>query len=470
MMKLLKRLVILFFSLFCIYILESACFRLVESYANWRLTLAWGKPSEPKFNAILKKIPIDHFVKRPTDLERPGHLGYWIGEEHHYSSKVTSFARPLRDSYENYIQSKFEPLAQFEIRDYGDIQEVVLPGFKKKATIEDVKGQKARRVGDTLEFARGIFVKVVIRDDSNSYRETTSELEASFGFMLEKGFACVVLPIFSSTDLVDKITRFQEKEELLAKNLFAWAEGKAATILMESCQLNPSCWKAVMISHPDEFVAPPKDRKLPWSYFEIDEDRRLNEEGLDLLYQWIELARPNENLYVSRLAGLIKISQDFYVNKSIPSIFASYVINCSRFIEEMHNPFPEKKVFIHIDPIQELEEGTIKQTISQNIEPEELSEFDLKRIEESISKLEKQEEFSLAESRPNFDCEIVREYRDINTDDTKLNLVSNRDLILKLGLGFEEMGQGVLEQIRTKDPLFYRYYNSLRAIEESPLN
>jgi hypothetical protein len=136
----------------------------------------------------------------------------------------------------------------------------------------------------------------------------------------------------------------------------------------------------------------------------------------------------------------------------------------------MHNPFPEKKVFIHIDPIQELEEGTIKQTISQNIEPEVLSEFDLKRIEESISKLEKQEEFSLAESRPNFDCEIVREYRDINTDDTKLNLVSNRDLILKLGLGFEEMGQGVLEQIRTKDPLFYRYYNSLRAIEESPLN
>jgi hypothetical protein len=32
------------------------------------------------------------------------------------------------------------------------------------------------------------------------------------------------------------------------------------------------------------------------------------------------------------------------------------------------------------------------------------------------------------------------------------------------------VGQGVLGQIKTKDPLFYRYYISLRAIEESPLN
>ena len=37
-------------------------------------------------------------------------------------------------------------------------------------------------------------------------------------------------------------------------------------------------------------------------------------------------------------------------------------------------------------------------------------------------------------------------------------------------LGFEEMGKEVFEQIRHKDPLFYRYYISFRAIEESPLN
>jgi hypothetical protein len=84
--------------------------------------------------------------------------------------------------------------------------------------------------------------------------------------------------------------------------------------------------------------------------------------------------------------------------------------------------------------------------------------------------LEKQEDINPLDNRPSFDCEIIKEYRQINSGDPKLKLVSNRDLILKLGLGFDEMGQGVLEQIKDKDPLFYRYYISLRAIEESPLN
>ena len=78
-----KGLLCILFSLFCLYILESACFRLVENYANWRLTLAWGKPSEAAFNSILKKLPLDHFVRRPTDLPKPQHLGYWVGEEDH---------------------------------------------------------------------------------------------------------------------------------------------------------------------------------------------------------------------------------------------------------------------------------------------------------------------------------------------------------------------------------------------------
>ena len=64
----------------------------------------------------------------------------------------------------------------------------------------------------------------------------------------------------------------------------------------------------------------------------------------------------------------------------------------------------------------------------------------------------------------------VREYRDMNAGNPKLLQVSNRDIILKLGLKFEQMGENVLEQIRLKDPLFFRYYNSLLAIEESPLN
>ena len=198
------------FSLFCLYILESACFRLVEDYATWRLTLAWGNPSEATFNSILKKLPLDHFVKRPTDLAKPEHLGYWVGEEDQYSSKVMSFTRPTRDIYENYIQTVFEPLANYEIRDYEEIQGVVLPGLKKSATVVDVQEQKARRVGDPLEFAHGVFIKVVLRDGSGSFKEQSTELESSFGFLLQQGFACVVLPVFSSTDLLENIDNFKK--------------------------------------------------------------------------------------------------------------------------------------------------------------------------------------------------------------------------------------------------------------------
>ena len=98
------------------------------------------------------------------------------------------------------------------------------------------------------------------------------------------------------------------------------------------------------------------------------------------------------------------------------------------------------------------------------------SPFDLKNIEKNIDEISSSADLEPTFVKPNFDCEIVREYRDMNAENPKLLKVSNRDIILKLGLKFEQMGENVLEQIRLKDPLFFRYYNSLLAIEESPLN
>ena len=69
-----------------------------------------------------------------------------------------------------------------------------------------------------------------------------------------------------------------------------------------------------------------------------------------------------------------------------------------------------------------------------------------------------------------FDCEIVRGYRELHIDDINLRKVSNRDLVLKLGMGFEEMGQEVLQKIGDKDPLFLRFYRSLKEVQETPLN
>ena len=464
MLNLLKGLLLILFSLFCIYLLEGACFRLVDGYANWRLSLAWGKPSQPAFNSILKKIPLDHFIAQPLDSQESEHLGYWVGRESEYSSKIMSFTRPLRDMYKDFIYRKIEPLANFEIRDYDDIQGVVLPGLKKSASVEDVQKQKARRVGDGLEYAKGIFIKVIVQRNSDSYRQEFKDLETSFSFLLERGFACLVLPVVSSDDLVDKITRFQEQEGLLAKNLFGWADGKAATFLMQSCQTKPDCWKAIMLTDPEKFVKPPNVTGLPWTYFVIDDDRRLQEQGLDLLNEWIKLARTNENLYASRLSGLLRIGKRFNVDKTIPSYFVTYALFCAKFIDELHGDWPEVGVFSKTKFSDNNQSNLIPKSEVAS------SNFDLNRIEKRNNQIEEEESLIPTSFTANFDCEMVRVYRANHSNDPQLPLVTNRDLILKLGLGFEEMGQGVLEQIGVKDPLFYRYYNSLRAMEESPLH
>ena len=72
---------------------------------------------------------------------------------------------------------------------------------------------------------------------------------------------------------------------------------------------------------------------------------------------------------------------------------------------------------------------------------------------------------SSALPNPNFDCEVVREYRALRPNDPLLSETSNRQLVLSLGASFEEMGDEFLEQIALRDPLFYRYCLSLKEIE-----
>ena len=455
------------FVVFCALLVEAACFRLLDNYANWRLNFSWGEPSRPSYNSFLKNIPLDHYAYQPTGLSSYNHLGYWIRDENQYCLRITSFTRPKRDNYEDFLLEEFEPLANYEIRDYGRLHGVVLPGLKKIATVDDVKAQNARRVGDALEYANGVFIKVVLHDSSFSLVEEVKNIEDSFGFLLNEGFACLVLPVYSTEDLNDKILAFKESEELLSQHLFGWAEGKAASMLMSSAQQYPEMWKVIMLSEPDIFVSPPESVVLPWVYFEIDEDRSFRDEGLNFLYDWIKLVRENENIYASRLAGLVRYSQKFHLHVKIPSHFIAYAIFCSKFISEMNGKLPKLKLdsLLSFQKMIEMN-STILETLNITEDNKITAERDQKLLNVEIQKADLVN--PLGNDR--FSCEIIRTYREINADDKKLSIVSNRDLILKLGLGFEEMGQEVFEQIRNKDPLFYRYYKSFRAIEESPLN
>ena len=169
---------------------------------------------------------------------------------------------------------------------------------------------------------------------------------------------------------------------------------------------------------------------------------------------------------------MLRVGQNFQVGKSLPSYFASHIISSSKLFAEIEGPILEEQIFSQFNAEEKTPPQVVqfKSSIQSQNQSIGNSDFDLDKIEDSINNIEVSKEFNILSTSSNFDCEIIREYRGIRASDVQLKLVSNRDLILKLGLGFEEMGQGVINQIKNKDPLFYLYYQSLRAIEESPLN
>ena len=58
------------------------------------------------------------------------------------------------------------------------------------------------------------------------------------------------------------------------------------------------------------------------------------------------------------------------------------------------------------------------------------------------------------DSEPNFECDVINEYRQLNADDPEISNLSNRELVLQIGASFEEMGDDILLQIAERDPIF----------------
>ena len=454
----LKRFIFILLILFCLYLFEGACFRLIDDYANWRLHLAWGEPNDPKENKLLKKLSLGHLSESPTNRPKPNHLGYWISEEVDYCRKTLSFTRPLRDHYKDFITYNLNPLGNFKKRNIAkaDITELLLPSLNKYATAEDVDAELARRVGDKIETAKAVFIKVVIKQDAHTRENEFEKLNSSFGFLAKEGFACVVLPVSSPEILVDKITRFKIFEPELSSNLFAWGEGKAATFLMKSCHLKPNIWNALFLTTAEEYISPPSSQNLPWVFFEVSEEQKFNEQELSIIYDWVKSVRKGKNAFINRFTGFVKLVDIVRPTKTIPSIFISYAINAQKFMNAI-KPQPERVSGAAATPHDDILESKNVPFQDDHFNHEKLEVSDFKDIE-------------AANTEPSFNCKIVREYREMNVGKPELLKVSNRDIIIKLGLKFEEMGENVLEQIRLKDPLFYRYYNSLLIIQESPLN
>ncbi|HAU59495.1 MAG TPA: hypothetical protein DCW45_03915, partial [Opitutae bacterium] len=190
-----------FLFIVCLFILEGACFRLVEDYAQKRLEFAWGKPGQGHFHPLLKKLPLDHFNAPPKSSEVSA---LRVQLEDKYASKIMSFGRPTRDRLRQRVEMAVDPLDNFEIKDIGDVESIVLPGLQKAATLEEVNRKLARRIADPLEFAKGLVIRVLPHEEKHLIAQEFNRLASSFRFLLERGFACAVMPVSSYLDLLDK--------------------------------------------------------------------------------------------------------------------------------------------------------------------------------------------------------------------------------------------------------------------------
>jgi len=442
----------------CLFILEGACFRLVEDYAQKRLEFAWGKPGQGHFHPLLKKLPLDHFNSPPKSSEVSA---LRVQLENKYASKIMSFGRPTRDRLKEQVEMAIDPLDNYEIKDIGKVESIVLPGLQKPATLEEVNRKLARRIADPLEFAKGLVIRVLPHAEKHLITAEFNRLASSFKFLLERGFACAVMPASSYLDLLDKTRNLRNENPMIAQNLYLWGDEMGADLILQVTKENTSIFKAIIINRPSLVVPPPQVKGMPWVLLGISPNVERDDEQLANLLLWVDRGRDADRLYPSRLGGLMKFVEG--KNENFESFAVAYLLQVLEFAEQVGKGWPEPKPLLNSIAV---DEGLS----AQEEKPSKFGQsFDLLTVEQKIQRLQEDEEERQV-LVATFDCEIVRGYRELHIDDINLRKVSNRDLVLKLGMGFEEMGEEFLQKIGDKDPLFLRFYQSLKEVQETPLN
>ena len=440
--KLLNILFVLLLGAFSLYLIQGACFRLVEPYAKLRLGLAWGSSDAMKMNSILSKLPLDHFAQPPIKE------GFDIlKEELAYARKIMSFNRPARDRYYNYVRSQVDPLRNFEITNLGMVKEVVLPGLRRPATSLDVANGLARREGLPVVFSKALFVRVIPQSSRLVYEQSFGQWEKAFAFLLNHGISCVLLSPKNSEELSTQLSYLQAQHSNFCENIFAYAEGKAVGLLDNAVNGNEEIsLRCLIVKDPSEEVLF-NDHPNPVWFMGITSQVATDEQVLLSMTKRAQLYRDSPLVFHSRLSGLI-YEESKWENLALTSFPMSYILNCLEF-------YPDSIPFVH--EAREMAEHNVSSSFMGSEFSQGIGGITSLSIDD----------FEYSNPEPNFDCEVVREYRQINKGDAEVADLTNRELVLQIGSSFEEMGVNVLEQIADQDPMFYRFYLSLKEIGTS---
>jgi hypothetical protein len=441
---------ILTFAIFglSLYLIEGACFRLVEPYAQWRLQFAWGEPSYAKLNPIFKTIPTDHSFAPPDASSFYGGMQKPLDLEFEYAQKITSFNRPSRDRYYNYLMQEVNPLRNFEMTDLGIVKGVLVPGMRRPANSIDVDFGLARREGLPVPFSNALFLYVIPQGPRSAYESAFVRLEGPFSFLLNHGISCVLLDPKSPDELLTQFKYLKSQHPNFAENIFVYAEGEAVSVTCEAIQEESQLITSLMVKNPAKPISSKIRSSVAW-FIGLLSDGKTNQEVQNSLLEIVRANRNHPNIYKSRLSGLL--FQESKVEKFLSSDLMCFLLTCLNISEEIKDLTPEGA------PDKEW----LDSNSSERADLSSFSELDESKRETAL------QDNSISQDEPTFDCDVIREYRLLNADDSQIANLSNRELVLTLGLSFENLGDEVLEQIAEKDPLFYRFYLSLKEIHST---
>jgi len=396
-----------------------------------------------KCSPILSKLPLDHFTLPPSSDELK-----LFEKEVAYARKIMSFSRPARDRYYNFVHEQIDPLRNFEITDLGTIREVVLPGLRRPATFQDVSNGLARRETLPVDFSKALFVRIIPQTSRLAYEESFGRWEKAFAFLLNHGVACVLLSPKDPKELATQLSYLQANHSNFAENIFAFAEGEAVGLLNDALNNNDEIMlRCLIVKDPaDEIIF--NEKPSPMWFMGISSEDAKSSKVIQSMINRAHLNRGSNFVYHSRLSGLI-YQESESENLSFSSFPMAYILNCLEFYRYVKFSEPESMNTVENNSFSLLEDYTLSDQ-----EIPELSSLSI-------------DDLNYTYPEPNFDCEVVREYRNLNKDDASVADLTNRELVLQLGSSFEEIGVEVLEQIANQDPIFYRFYLSLKEIEIS---
>ncbi len=441
-------------AIFCVLLFEGICFRMVEKYAFHRLESCWGSKSSEEFNKYLKLLPLNHFAKPPSESSEVEFSMFRAIEEDKYASKVMSFGRPQRDDYSNFVEDPDPHRKSFRIKDLNHIRGLKFPGLKRFPTDEEVAKGWAGRQRDQIEYAKALFVELKPTSMSSSDK---SILEVrNEDFLLERGIACLALPVRDKDSLVSDLRLLKNTYPAVCQKIVCRANGSESEILLNSCSSNPFLVNMIIVDSPSGYSAIPKVESFPWFFCTLNNEDLKDTFLVDGLLDWVSAARDSSYIYPSRIGGLLRI-RDNYSSKNLISFHIPLIMECISFFESLDEKksrsYALKEISNAKSPSQKSQETTFGKEM-----PEEIDFSKISVLQSELPKLE-------TTRTQAFDCKMVRAYREFHADNQSIVNAKNRELILKIGLDLEQEGEEAMLQIRKEDPLFYQFYQSLKIIE-----